>query len=256
VSKACAALAGVAIAGAIAAFASSALAAGAPCHAETFETSHFTVCRFDPTTQILNLAIADSRGKPLGSLAHLRKERGADAAYVDFAMNAGMYDRMQKPVGLYVVRGRTLRPLNQQKGSGNFYLLPNGVFWTSPDGAPHVDETGVFAAQQGPVAWATQSGPLLLAAGKFNPQITADGASHPIRNGVGVRGREAFFVISDDPVSFGRFARFFRDGLHCRDALYLDGTVSSLWAPALNRLDRRTGLGTFVVVMRKSGERR
>ena len=71
-----------------------------------------------------------------------------------------------------------------------------------------------------------------------------------IRNGVGVRGGEALFAISDQPVSFGRFARFFRDGLGCPDALYLDGAVSSLWAPAMGRQDTQTGLGTFVVVLR------
>jgi uncharacterized protein YigE (DUF2233 family) len=64
-----------------------------------------------------------------------------------------------------------------------------------------------------------------------------------------VRGREAFFVISDAPVSFGRLARFLRDGLGCPDALYLDGAVSSLWAPALHREDSASGLGTFVVVL-------
>jgi uncharacterized protein YigE (DUF2233 family) len=31
------------------------------------------------------------------------------------------------------------------------------------------------------------------------------------------------FAISDAPVSFGRFARLFRDELHCRDAVFLDG---------------------------------
>ena len=58
-------------------------------------------------------------------------------------------------------------------------------------------------------------------------------------------------MISDDPVSFGRFARMFSDGLNCPDALFLDGSVSSLWAPDLNREDVRDGLGTFVVVLKR-----
>jgi uncharacterized protein YigE (DUF2233 family) len=41
-------------------------------------------------------------------------------------------------------------------------------------------------------------------------------------------GGRAFFMISNDAVSFGRFARFLRDGLGCPDILFLDGSVSSL----------------------------
>lgn len=33
----------------------------------------------------------------------------------------------------------------------------------------------------------------------------------------------AWFAISDGPVSFGRFARLFRDSLGCTNALFLDG---------------------------------
>ena len=58
-------------------------------------------------------------------------------------------------------------------------------------------------------------------------------------------------MISDGAVSFGRLARFLRDGLGCRDALYLDGYVSSLWAPELRRRDGAGGLGPLVVVLAK-----
>jgi uncharacterized protein YigE (DUF2233 family) len=131
-------------------------------------------------------------------------------------------------------------------------MLPNGVFSVDKDGAAHVEETGRFLSHKRSPAWATQSGPLLLEGGVQHPKITEDGPSRLIRNGVGVSGPdEAWFVISEDPVSFGRFARFFRDGLGCPDALYLDGTVSSLWAPALGRRDPTAGLGPLVVVLAK-----
>ena len=72
--------------------------------------------------------------------------------------------------------------------------------------------------------------------GALHPKIADDGPSRAVRNAVGVTGPdEAVFAISDGPVSFGRLARFFRDGLHCPDALYLDGAISALWAPGLNR---------------------
>ena len=53
-----------------------------------------------------------------------------------------------------------------------------------------------------------------------------------MRNGVGVTSpTEAHFVITKDRVNFYEFARYFRDGLGCRNALFLDGGV----APGLLR---------------------
>lgn len=90
---------------------------------------------------------------------------------------------------------------------------------------------------------------MLVINGAVHPRFATDGESRYIRNGVGVRDpHTAYFVISRDPISFGRFARFFRDGLGCNDALFLDGHVSSLWAPQLNREDRAALLGSMVVV--------
>jgi len=51
-------------------------------------------------------------------------------------------------------------------------------------------------------------------------------------------------------VTFHEFAQFFRDTLGCRDALYLDGSVSSLYAPQLGRADRRAKLGPMFGVTR------
>jgi uncharacterized protein YigE (DUF2233 family) len=42
------------------------------------------------------------------------------------------------------------------------------------------------------------------------------------------------------------FAVLFRDGLKCPDALYFDGTVSSLYAPPLKRADRLIDLGPMI----------
>ena len=222
-----------------------------PCRAMTFEGSGFTVCRYDPARQELRLAARGPAG-PLASLAGLRAALGADAGRVAFAMNAGMYDPARDPVGLFVGQGRTLTPLNLATGEGNFFLKPNGVFWTDPAGAAHVDESEDFAARAPDAVWATQSGPLLVRDGVLHGAIAANGTSLTVRDAVGVNGGGgAVFVISDGPVSFGRLARFLRDRLGCPDALYLDGHVSSLWAPSMGRLDRREDLGTFVVVLRQ-----
>lgn len=189
----------------------------------------------------------DAEG-PIGGFARLEHDLGASASTVRFSMNGGMYDPTQAPVGLLVQKGRETHPADAGSGYGNFHLLPNGVFWTDERGRPHVDETARFLSSRPRAEWATQSGPLLVDRGRLHPAIAKNGVSLAIRNGVGICGPDARFVISDDPVSFGRFARFFRDGLGCWDALYLDGAVSSLWAPGLRRRDGRTGLGPLVLV--------
>lgn len=191
-------------------------------------------------------------GVPLRSFAAVGEALGAGAQRVQFAMNAGMFDAAGRPIGLYIESGRQLKPLNTRSGPGNFHLLPNGVFSVDAEGDVHVETATDFAARGGTASLATQSGPMLLISGALHPAIDEDGPSRLIRNGVGVRGaRLAIFVISNDPVSFGRLARFFRDDLGCRDALFLDGSVSSLWAPDLKRRDAIAALGPIVVVSRK-----
>ena len=222
-----------------------------PCRTASFEGDAFTVCQYGPGTSELRLVYRDRNG-PISDLANLKAQLGPDARRVQFAMNAGMYDKDQRPLGLFIAHGETQHPANLGAGGGNFFLLPNGVFWIDGQGAPHIDETKTFTASDAKAEWATQSGPLLLHASQTHPAIAPNGQSLAVRNGVGVRRGEALFVISDGPVSFGRLTRFFRDGRGCTDALYLDGAVSSLWAPGLGRLDSRTGLGAFVIVLRKA----
>lgn len=222
------------------------------CHAQTFEGARFTVCRVDTQRDDVRLMAFGASGAPLRSFDAVAAVLGQDVRRVRFAMNAGMFDPAGRPIGLYVEEGRELKPINLREGPGNFHMLPNGVFSVDPDGVVHVETSPAFAARGGAPRYATQSGPMLVIEGRLHPAIRDDGPSRLIRNGVGVRGaRLAIFVISEDPVSFGRLARFFRDELGCRDALFLDGSVSSLWAPALQRRDAGAPLGPMVVVTRK-----
>jgi len=167
-------------------------------------------------------------------------------------MNAGMYDEEGAPVGLYVEEGRRLKRINLRSGPGNFHLMPNGVFAVDSKGRVSVTPSREFAAKPRSPRWATQSGPMLVVHGKLHPRFDADGPSRLVRDGVGVKdGATAFFAISEDGVSFGRFARFFRDRLGCADALFLDGSVSSLWDPGAGRQDGYSGLGPMIVVLRQ-----
>jgi uncharacterized protein YigE (DUF2233 family) len=218
------------------------------CRAAIFEGSEFTRCTAVPGKQVLNMKLSGSNGLPLRSLRKLENSLSKSAVPVAFAMNAGMYDDDGRPIGYYVENGKRLKTLNQKKGGGNFHLLPNGVFFgddskwqisTSKDFSDNVTKRPHFASQ---------SGPMLVIDGKFHPEISANGSSINIRNSVGVdlHGR-AHFVISEVPVSFGRLARFMRDELGCANALYFDGTVSSLWYPAGDRQDNSYPLGPLIV---------
>ncbi|PXA85082.1 hypothetical protein DMC47_38170 [Nostoc sp. 3335mG] len=216
------------------------------CRAAQFEGAGFTLCQAAPGKQTLRLVDRGPDGKPLRSFARLKTLGGK--ASVAFAMNAGMFDAKGLPVGLLVIDGKQEKPLARGKGSGNFFLKPNGVFYEDATGW-HVADTETYATDQHDgLRFATQSGPMLLVGGVLNPNITANGPSQKRRNGVCVDDRGvAWFAISEAPVSFGRFARLFRDRLACKNALYLDGTVSSLWDPAADRLDDRAPLGPIVV---------
>ena len=220
----------------------------AACDQRMFESSRFTVCTFDSTVQDLELALTDTAGKPLRSFARL----ATGARAVRFAMNAGMFEASGRPVGLYIEHGLERHQADVAEGEGNFFLKPNGVFSAAADGTLRIETTAQFLDAKPQALWATQSGPMLVIDGQLHPKIAPDGASLNIRNGVGIRSRTtAVFAISDDPVSFGRMARLFRDDLHCQNALYLDGAVSSLWWPAIRRRDARAPLGPMVVVFDK-----
>jgi uncharacterized protein YigE (DUF2233 family) len=218
-----------------------------PCALQIFEGDRFTVCAFDAHEHKLSLVWADSQGKALRSFLSLKQSLGGDA-HVRFAMNAGMFDDNGAPVGLFLANGRQERRLQTGSGSGNFFLKPNGVFVIDAGGA-HVETTDFYARRAARTLIATQSGPMLVIGGALNAAFQADGPSRFVRNGVGVRdASHALFAISEGPVSFGEFARFFRDGLQCQNALYFDGAVSSLWVPSQGRMDSAHPLGPMVAV--------
>lgn len=133
-----------------------------------------------------------------------------------------------------------------RSGPGNFGLLPNGVFCVGDTLA--VFESQRFAERPPECRYATQSGPMLVIDGGLHPRFLVDSTSRYIRNGVGVTedGEKAFFAISDRPVTFHEFGRLFRDVLQTPNALYFDGRISRLYAPALGRDDFGFQMGPMV----------
>ena len=81
---------------------------------------------------------------------------------------------------------------------------------------------------------------MLVIDGALHPAFIVNSNDRKPRNGVGVSSpTEVHFVITKGWVNFYEFARFFRDGLGCRNALFLDGgEAPGLYAPELGRNDR------------------
>lgn len=212
--------------------------------------ARYTVVTVDPARDDLRIFLADESGQAFKRFSRLAHWLSGHELQLAFATNAGMYHHDFRPVGLLVQDGKELAPLNLAGGYGNFFLKPNGVFLVSGAGA-QVVESGEYPALAKGVRLATQSGPLLLRKGVMHPAFLADASSRHIRNGVGIVDGKALFVISEQPVTLYEFAAYFRD-LKCQDALYLDGSISSLYSLALGRNDERARLGPILGVVREA----
>jgi uncharacterized protein YigE (DUF2233 family) len=159
--------------------------------------------------------------------------------------NAGIFGTTA-PVGLHVEGGVVRHPVDTGSGAGNFYLLPNGVFLVGDGGAKVVETSRL---ELGGVRLATQSGPLLVAGGAIHPRFAPASHNALIRSGVGVRTpKEVWLAVTRGPITFFDFARLFRDELGCPDALYLDGTISRLYAPSAYRYDDHAFMGILAAL--------
>jgi len=188
----------------------------------------------DLKTTDLKLYWKKADGTAFETLTGVRDFLKAQGKTVIMATNSGIYGHDNVPIGLHVERGETLQKLNKSHAStGNFFMNPNGVFFLSGKTAQIVT-TEEYAALKNPAPTeASQSGPLLVRRGQINPKFHGGSGNKNIRSGVGVNAQgHVIFAISDDPVEFYDFAVYFRDTLHCPDALYLDGTISALLTPA------------------------
>ncbi len=219
--------------------------AHASCMTRDFEGRSFTVCEVGVGEDLRVFQTAPD-GTPYGSFDRINATLAEEAQTLGFAMNAGMYHADRAPVGLMIEDGVERARLVTSEGPGNFGLLPNGVFCVSERFA--VIESRRFAADPPACRFATQSGPMLVIDGELHPRFLPDSASRYVRNGVGVSGdgSRAWFVVSEARVNFTEFARFFRDALGAPQALYFDGNVSRLFAPAIGRRDIGFPMGPIV----------
>ncbi|WP_425262480.1 phosphodiester glycosidase family protein [Salipiger marinus] len=224
------------------------------CATESFEGQRYTLCRVDAAREDLRTFLRDPEGQPWGQFSTLESALAPQGLTLAFAMNAGMYHADRAPVGHYVEDGREEMRVVPNPSPGNFGLLPNGILCIR-DRRAEVVETRAFLASRPDCRFATQSGPMLVIDGALHPRFLPDSTSRYVRNGVGASadGRRLVFAISEQPVTFHEFGRLFRDGLKLPQALYFDGNVSRLYAPAIGRADPGRTMGPIVGVVQPAG---
>lgn len=179
----------------------------------------------------IRLLWKDDDGQPLRTFPAASKFLKGKGIAVETLMNGGIFEPGGIPSGLLVQDGKAITPVNRNKGEGNFFLQPNGIFLISDKGAA-VIRTDEYPQKNIVVKQAVQSGPLLLRGGKVHPAFNANSESKLHRNGVGVtKTGEVVFVMTDFHsekfVNLHQFAQLFKS-LGCDDALYLDGDLSQM----------------------------
>jgi uncharacterized protein YigE (DUF2233 family) len=218
------------------------------CRDLQLDYNRFTICEVN-AAEDLRLFLRDSSGAVLGQFSAVQDSL-PDGQTLQFAMNAGMYHDDRAPVGLYIQDGQQEMRVVPNAGPGNFGLLPNGVFCIRP-GRADVIETLRFIDESPSCRDATQSGPMLVIDGELHPRFLPDSSSRYVRNGVGTSadGKRVVFAISRNPVTFHEFGSLFRDTLGLPNALYFDGKISRMYAPAHGRDDPGFRLGPIVGVV-------
>lgn len=234
------------------------------CRTEMIAGARYRVCEIAPgEVGRLQLAARDGRGRPVQTIARVDSLVRARGERLLFATNAGLYERVDSATGMLVADGgRTYSRLNRGAGPrnpcsvANFYCPPNGVFFVA-NGRAGVLSTADFAARRGAAPRiATQSGPMLVRRGALARAFPAESRSRLVRNGVGVRrDGTVVFAIADSPVTFHAFATAFRDALRCPDALFLDGTISQLYAGPGTRLPPPVREFAAVFIVTEPGQR-
>ena len=222
----------------------------AECQDFRFQETPFTACTAELPKDDVRLFLNDKTGKIFGQFQKLDTSLKEQDLDIIFATNGGMYHTDRSPVGMYVENFNEFSPLITRDGPGNFGLLPNGVFCFSKKEFL-ILETKKFAQGKIQCQYATQSGPLLVIDGKIHPKFIKDGTSKFVRSGVGISrdGLKAIFLISNQAVNFHHFASTFLDHFKIDNALYLDGNISRLYSPKINRIDFGFDIGPIVAVV-------
>lgn len=201
----------------------------------------------DCKKQDLQFYWKDEHSNVFGSIGNLKEWVEKKHQNLLFAMNGGMYKTDSSPLGLFIQKKNIVTPINTSSGNGNFYLMPNGVFYITENKEAGVCKTTDFGNKDH-IQFATQSGPMLVIDGVIHPDFKEGSSNLNTRNGVGILpGNKIVFAMSKEAVNFYDFAKYFKD-LGCMNALYLDGFVSRTYLPGKNWIQTDGNFGVIIAV--------
>ncbi|MGB1206983.1 MAG: phosphodiester glycosidase family protein, partial [Chitinophagales bacterium] len=203
-----------------------------------FRRVDFYLYKVDAEKEKMQLWLQNDTGKVHKNIGNLKKYLAQKDETLIFAMNAGMYLKNNMPQGLYKENNKQVAHLDTlTKGYGNFYMQPNGVFAFN-DNESIIATTQDFEKMVSKYENATQSGPMLVIDGKIHHKFNKSSKSKYTRNGVGINDRgEVIFACSSIPVNLYHFADLFLNRLNCKNALYLDGAISKIYLPEINKFE-------------------
>ena len=219
------------------------------CNPSVNKDAHILSYVVNPKKQSLHFYWKDSNGNIFRSIQNLKNNLARQDKTLVFAMNGGMYDTQNAPQGLFIQNGKLLHNLDTNTGAGNFYLLPNGVFYITKNNTPYITTTQRYK-QHPNIQYATQSGPMLVIDGKIHPAFKKGSTNLNIRNGVGILPNNTIiFAMSKTPINFYDFADYFKKQ-GCKQALYLDGFVSRTYLPSQNWTQTDGNFGVIIAEVR------
>lgn len=233
--------------------------------AVTHAGTQFRVVRLEP--QQVGVVWKGADGQPYRTFDRVQARFAKEGKTVKFLMNAGIFEPGGIPSGLHVEEGKELRPLNGKPGQGNFFLQPNGVFLIDGGGfradkdnqkvriattaahAAFIQDMALHATYISDLRVGIQSGPMLLIDGKRHPAFQEGSANKLHRNGVGVDSKGRIVLAITAPgqmVNFWDFAGLFLS-LDCKNALFLDGTISQMSVNPKGPVESNPFAAMFVV---------
>ena len=210
----------------------------------------FILHTYNPNTEIISLYYKDASNRLLRTLGSLKQFVESNKKELIFAMNGGMYHPDFSPVGLFIADHTMHKSVNLNRGAGNFFIQPNGVFYVDAQDKPGIClSRDVHKVKS--IKHATQSGPMLVINRKINPYFSDTSNFFNIRNGVGItKYGKLIFAMSRKPVTLYEFAHYFKQQ-RCVNALYFDGSISKTYAPRSRWTQLNGNFGVMVGVLKK-----
>ncbi len=198
----------------------------------------------------LKFCFRNANGENYSSIENLKRETETKGKKLLFAMNGGMYNPNGRPTGLYIENGKVIKKLQAIRcGDTNFSMCfgqepTNGIFEIKYNGIASVVKSSQYQNEN--VKYASQSGPLLLYAGEINPKFLKTSKNINLRNGVGVLPNGKVVMIIAENITLYNFASIFKDEFQCKNALYLDGSVSQMYISTENKKDMGGNFGVII----------